>query len=130
MSALTAAMSEDDWKAWVLDTARLYGWRISHFRPARTERGWRTPVEGHKGFPDLVLARAGVVLIVELKKDNTHPDDDQQAWLDALGPIARVWRPRDREQVLRTLSAARPDRPAATWKRLQQASATTRGTTS
>jgi hypothetical protein len=130
MSALTAAMSEDEWKAWVIEVAKMYGWRVSHFRPARTERGWRTPVEGHKGFPDLVLARNEYVLIRELKKDDTSPDDDQQAWLDALGPIAGVWRPRDRELVLETLRGARPRHPAATRKPLQHPSATAPGRTS
>ena len=34
-----------------------------------------------KGFPDLVLAKNGVVLIVELKTDTGVATPDQVAWL-------------------------------------------------
>jgi hypothetical protein len=54
-------VTEADLQATILDAARLLGWRACHFRPARTTRGWRTPVEGDPGFPDLTLAKAGVV---------------------------------------------------------------------
>ena len=63
-------MLEDDWQRQVVDLARLRGWRVAHFRPARTERGWRTPVEADgAGFPDLLLVRGAQLLAVELKTD-------------------------------------------------------------
>jgi hypothetical protein len=49
-----------------------------------------------------------VVLIRELKSDRGRLAAEQQAWLDALGPLGGVWRPRDRDLVLATLTAAVP----------------------
>ncbi|QYN41089.1 hypothetical protein K1T35_47970 (plasmid) [Pseudonocardia sp. DSM 110487] len=106
-------MSESDWTDWVVETATLHGWRVTHFRPARTARGWRTAVQGHKGFFDLVLARNGVVLIVELKTDAGRLTPDQRQWFTALGELAAVWRPRDRDQVLATLAASQQARNLA-----------------
>jgi 5-methylcytosine-specific restriction endonuclease McrA len=41
----------------IVEAARLLGYRVQHARPARTQRGWRTPIEGDVGFTDLVLAK-------------------------------------------------------------------------
>ena len=97
-------MSEADLLAAVLSTAERFGWLAHHDRPARTEKGWRTAVEGDAGFPDLVLARDSVVLFIELKSATGRVSVTQQRWLDALG--AQVWRPdqwRD-GTILRALS--------------------------
>lgn len=88
----------------VLQLARLRGWRTTHFRPALTERGWRTPLQGDAGFPDLVLARAGVVLIVELKRDGARPTPEQRAWLEALGHVGRLWTPSDWDEIQEALT--------------------------
>jgi hypothetical protein len=97
------ALSEDEWKARVIDTAKVFGWRICHVRPARTAHGWRTPYEGHSGLPDLILARRGVVLLAELKTDTDKPTLDQQAWLDSAGSQGYLWRPCDWDQVRQIL---------------------------
>lgn len=91
----------------VVQTAKLYGWRVSHTRPARTAKGWRTAVQGDVGVPDLTLARAGVVLLVELKSDRGRLGPGQPEWLDAAGAHGRVWRPRDWPQVLAELAPER-----------------------
>lgn len=106
-AALTSAITEADWTTWVIEVARLHHWRAAHFRPARTAAGWRTAVQGDVGFPDVALARDEEVLIVELKRDAGRLTPEQRAWLAALGPYGRVWRPRDRDDVLATLSAPR-----------------------
>lgn len=97
------AMSEADWQEQVIDLAHLYGWKVAHFRPARTDKGWRTPVAADgKGFPDLVLVRDRV-LAVELKADGGKLTVEQRHWLDAFhdaGVEAAVWRPRDFDQVV------------------------------
>lgn len=98
-------MTEAMLQACVVETARLLGWRVHHTRPARTGKGWRTPIMGDVGFPDLVLARDGRVLFAELKQNGKRPRAEQQAWLDVL-PDAVVWCPTDWEsgrieQVLR-----------------------------
>ena len=47
-------MSERELQDAVIQLARLLGWRVAHFRPAMTTRGWRTPVSADgAGFPDL-----------------------------------------------------------------------------
>lgn len=88
-------MSEADWQDKVLEFARWRGWHVAHFRPAETTKGWRTPMTGHKGFPDLVLARAGVVWHIELKTEKGRPTNEQTGWISAIGATARVWRPID-----------------------------------
>lgn len=95
----------------IIGLAKSTGWLVTHFRPARTRRGYRTPIQGDKGFPDLVLARDGVVLIRECKTDRGSPSREQRAWLAELGDLAAVWRPRDWDTVIvPTLTAPRRPR--------------------
>jgi hypothetical protein len=55
-TAIASLVTERDWQRQVTDAAELYGWQWAHFRPARTERGWRTPVSGPlgAGFPQVL----------------------------------------------------------------------------
>lgn len=106
-------MSEAEWQQQVIDLAHLHGWRVAHFRPAQNGRGdWRTPVAADgRGFPDLVCARRGRVLFVELKSDNGRLTTEQRHWLDALqhaGAEVAVWRPRDFDTVLDVLKRNHP----------------------
>lgn len=90
--------SEDVFEGWIIDLAKMRGWRIVHFRKARTKDGWATPIRGDKGFPDLVMARKGRVIFAELKVKDNKPDADQELWLDALRGTAAetyVWWPKD-----------------------------------
>lgn len=89
-------ISEKDFEKQVIDLAHLFRWKVAHFRPARViVRGhetWRTPVSADgTGFPDLVLARRGVVLFRELKTDKGKTSDDQTHWLQAVN--GAIWRP-------------------------------------
>lgn len=88
--------NERGFQAWVLSVAKLLGWRVAHFRPARTAKGWRTPVAADgKGFPDLVLVKHRT-LFVELKTDKGKEAPEQVYWRCALryaGQEAVVWRP-------------------------------------
>lgn len=94
-------MTERELQKGVIDCARLFGWRVAHFRAAQTARGWRTPVEADgAGFPDLVLVRDGRLLFVELKGDGGRVRTEQADWLTALHKVgipveAHVWRPTD-----------------------------------
>jgi len=97
-------LSERDFERQVLELAALTGWRTAHFRPAKTSKGWRTPVSGDgAGFPDLVLVRPPVVLFVELKSATGRTSSGQEAWLEALGRCERIeaklWRPQDFEEI-------------------------------
>jgi hypothetical protein len=92
-------LTERELQRCVLDLAHLLGWRVAHFRPARTAKGWRTPVEADgAGWPDLVLCRGKRFLVRELKGDGGRLSPAQLAWLIALqqsGVNADVWTPPD-----------------------------------
>lgn len=103
-----AELSEEDLQARILQAAELYGWRVHHGRPAVNRNGkWSTPIQGHPGFPDLVLARDGVVILAELKSRRGQPTDDQKLWLEALGAHARLWRPENWPEIQNELRRQR-----------------------
>lgn len=97
-------MNEADFQRAVIEMAQWRKWRVAHYRPARTDRGWRTPLEGHPGAPDLILARDGQVLLAELKSDSGRVTSDQNLWLDAAGPHGRLWRPGDLPAITEELA--------------------------
>jgi hypothetical protein len=103
-----APISEAQFQQRVLDLARLRGWHVTHFRAVFTSGKWRTPLSGHAGFPDLVLARGGRVIIAELKSSTGRLSAEQQAWLAALGPHGRLWRPRDWPAIVAELTGTKP----------------------
>ena len=84
--AVTAErMTEDELMAWVTDLARVRGWLVAHFRPARRKDGsWVTPILGSPGFPDLVLTRKGRVILAELKAERGRITAEQKAWLSEM----------------------------------------------
>jgi hypothetical protein len=105
----------------IVDLAASTGWWLHHDRPARTEHGWRTAVQGNAGFPDCLLGREGVVLIRELKGRYEKLTSAQLAWAQRLAPGWRedpardtaermvlpfdVWRPRDWDLIVATLTS-------------------------
>lgn len=104
-------LSEADFQRRLIDTAKLAGFMVAHFRPALTRSGrWATPMQGDKGFPDLVLAKDGRVLVAELKTDVGRTSAEQRAWLAALGGHGRLWRPANWQAVLQDLGVTK--RPA------------------
>lgn len=106
-----AEITEHEWQKNVIDLAHLFGWKVAHFRPAQTTKGWRTPVAADgAGWPDLVLVRDRIVA-AELKREGGKVAPAQQEWLDALqaaGAETHVWRPSDLEQVAETLRRRQP----------------------
>jgi len=101
-------MTEAQFTQRVIDTAKLYGWLVTHFRPARTEKGWRTALSGDSGFVDLVMARAGEVIHAELKVGGGRPRPDQVSWAQALGATHRLWYPEDWDDIVTELRTRRP----------------------
>lgn len=66
--------------------AAEHGWRYVHFNAAGVRRGvYVTPYTGDRGFPDLVLARRGSVLVVELKGAGDQLRPGQLEWLVDAG---------------------------------------------
>ena len=90
-------MSEDQLLRCVLDLARLRLWKVHHCRASRRGDGsWATAIQGDAGFPDLVLARRGLLLVVELKSEHGRLRDEQKAWRAELNfGLYFLWRPRD-----------------------------------
>jgi hypothetical protein len=83
-------MREAELQAAVIETARLFNWRVAHFRPARTNRGWRTAMTGDPGWPDLTLAREGRLVFLELKQKGKRPTVEQEGWLGVLSSVPGV----------------------------------------
>ena len=83
----------------VIEMAQWFGWKIVHFRPARTSQGWRTAVQGDGiGWPDLFAVRDDRIIAAELKSSRGRVAADQVSWLDALataGVEVHVWKPVD-----------------------------------
>lgn len=101
---LPADASEAALLAAVLDYAGARGWRCFHPKPAGYTRGVpHTAYDGDAGYPDVTLARAGIVLFLELKAAGKYPGPEQRAWREAIGASARVVRPKDAEEIVRLL---------------------------
>ncbi len=98
LEAQRLAWSERQFLDAVIEAASASGWLVAHFRPAQTEKGWRTPMQGHPGFPDLVLARDGVVIFAELKSEKGRVSAEQQKWIAATHGY--LWRPSDWKQIV------------------------------
>jgi len=105
--------TETEFMVQIIELAHLRGWRAHHTRPAWTGKGWRTPIQGDPGFPDLVLARklsifGGNVRVIfaELKSDKGKVADEQREWIRLLegckGVETYIWRPRMWEDILAT----------------------------
>lgn len=99
-------ISERELQEKVVALAQTHGWLVMHSRPARRKDGsWSTPIQGTPGFPDLVLARDGTVILAELKSESGRLTSRQKEWLNALtshghegcdpSHDAVVWRPSD-----------------------------------
>lgn len=100
-------MTESELLSAVIELAQLSGWMVHHDRPARTDKGWRTAIQGNPGYPDLTLVRDGVVIFAELKSEGGRLTDGQKQWAEALNGNMVVWRPSDWHQR-RILAALSP----------------------
>lgn len=89
---MRADVSEADFQKVVIEYAQLRGWLVHHARPAQRQSGrWSTPIAGDRGFPDLVLARKGVVIFAELKSQKGHLTSGQAHWQLALTNPGQMW---------------------------------------
>jgi len=110
-------ITEEQFSQQVEDLLNIGGWRWCHFRPAQTEKGWRTALSGHKGFPDYIATRDSRLLIFELKSVRGKLSPDQEAWLESLRGCRRaylrsgetlffevyLWRPKDFDEIVQIL---------------------------
>jgi hypothetical protein len=92
-------ISEQDFLNSVVELAHLMHWRVHHSRPAWTEKGYRTAIQGDAGFPDLFLARKPRIVIAEIKSDKGRISEAQSEWLlelkQCFGIELYLWRPDD-----------------------------------
>ena len=98
-------MTEREWQAEVVAAARHLGWSVYHTADSRrSEPGW----------PDLALVRDRF-MVAELKTDTGKLSAAQERWiglLTAAGVETYVWRPQDRDHMLRALARrSRTPRP-------------------
>ena len=96
---LVRVMPEADFQSMIVDRARARGWLVHH------DRGdVRRTIGGDEGFPDLCLARGGVVLFVEVKSEKGKTTTAQETWIRAL-PTAQtiVARPSDWTEIVQLL---------------------------
>lgn len=96
---LRAEVTEAQLQDAVVTCAQVLGYRVAHFRPAQTGRGWRTAVSADgAGFPDLVIAGRGQLIFAELKTARGRMSPAQVDWCVALkgtGVRHFIWRPAD-----------------------------------
>jgi hypothetical protein len=86
----------------IVDLAKMSGWLVHHDRGDMRQR-----IQGHAGFPDLVLVKPGTyrtVIFAELKMSNGKVTTDQYKWIYALGGWCCVWRPVDWDRIVKTLT--------------------------
>jgi hypothetical protein len=90
---------------------RWLGWRALHIRPARTQHGWRTPVQGTlgKGWPDLLLVHPAKArtIAAELKGPKGQVTPEQMEVLETLlraGWETYIWRPADWDDIVEALT--------------------------
>ena len=92
-------ISEAVFQAQIVDLAHLYGWKVCHFRAARSQRGWRTPCAADgEGYVDLFMVHPKwkLKLWVEAKSligKRTPRQDMWAEWLIEAGCDYRLWRP-------------------------------------
>jgi hypothetical protein len=92
-------LTEGQFTTQVIELAKLYGWTVCHFRPAKTAKGYRTALQGDAGFPDIVAARNGRKIVAELKVGTRRATPEQLQWLAAWGADAYLWYPKDWDQI-------------------------------
>ena len=109
---MAKGISETAFSSQVEDLLKTFHWRWVHFRPAWSERGYRTPIRGGdpdgykgKGFVDYCAVRNGLCLFIELKDDKAKLPPAQEAWGKDLQAVAEhslgvmyfCWRPNQLE---------------------------------
>lgn len=104
-------ISEASFQRTVIEMAELLSWRTYHTHDSR---------RSNQGWPDLVLVRAGELVIVELKTNTGRLSQAQGEWLDDLeasGVEVHVWRPRDFDRIEARLKGLwKPTKEESSWR--------------
>lgn len=98
--------TEHHWQKIVTQIMDTYGWTWWHAPDNRPGRNGRVQ-NVRPGLPDLIAVRGKRLIFAELKRETgrtTPEQDDALAKLGETHAETYVWRPRDREEVLRVLA--------------------------
>ena len=102
------ALAEADFQRTLIEYLEWNGWKVHAERPARTKDGWVTPIQGDKGFPDVIAVKGKRVLAIELKSEKAkYLTTAQWDWLEAFGKAGvevYAWRPSDWENIVKCLA--------------------------
>ena len=79
-------ITEADYKKTIIKVALIYGWRVESIPDSRKVY----PRETAPGFPDLVLAKAPTLLLVEVKTEHGKLSKQQALWLLELNQCGGV----------------------------------------
>lgn len=94
-------MKEKDFQNSVIEIAKKIGYKVYFTKDSR---------ESPSGFPDLVLV-SKYVIVAELKTNTGVLSPAQVDWMQALsaaeGVHAVVWRPKDMDTIIKTLTNLR-----------------------
>lgn len=83
--------SEADFVREIMRLALQLGWRRHHCRPGRTSGGgWRTPIQGDVGLPDILLVRRGRMLAFECKVGDNKMTAAQKLWILDLSGVPGI----------------------------------------
>ena len=86
---MTPHQSEAEFQATFIEWLELHRWTVHAERPARSDKGWRTPIQGRPGFFDVVAVKDGTLLLAELKSETGRVTEDQQHWITSACHVAR-----------------------------------------
>lgn len=105
LASLPAGQTEAQFQKTVIEYAQARGWKVAHFRKARTKKGWRTAVAANgKGFPDLLMVHPENrwTIAAELKVPPNELSEEQEdwiSWLERGRTPAYWWYPKDWEEI-------------------------------
>ena len=103
---MNETVTHEELQQHVIELAHRLGWVVAHFRPAKTDKGWRTAVAADgAGFPDLVMVRERMV-VAEIKTEKDQPSFEQWEWMylfQHAGCEAFLWRPSDWDEIVEVL---------------------------
>jgi len=99
--------SEESWQNWQIRKLQENGWRVHAERPAWSAKGYRTPIQGDEGFPDVISTHEQVnyCLVIENKSMTGSLSPAQEKWCLAFSRLpgfkVLVLRPDEREKFLK-----------------------------
>jgi len=89
--AVAIRMTHDQLQDNIADLAITLGWQVFHPQTVETvKRGHCTPYKyaTSKGFPDLVLAKKDIgIILIEVKSEKGDLSDDQKRWRQHIGDV-------------------------------------------